>query len=125
MVRPITSEDYDTLVSWWKGHGWEVTPVSCLPPDGFIIEGVCAGWLYLTNSSLALFGWPVGNPDANPKEIREGMKLILEETKCCMRACDRKVMMAFTNRLGLENIYREHGFQVGDELITNYIYGDG
>ena len=68
-IRPLNSEDYDTiLVDWWKDWGWTPPPKDFLPDNGkggmMILDGeipVCAGFIYMTNSNVYLLEFMVSN----------------------------------------------------------------
>jgi len=49
---------YPIICNWWKEWNWPPVNPRCLPDDGIIIdeegENICAGWLWLTNSSMCV-----------------------------------------------------------------------
>lgn len=87
-VRPLELDDYDTiLVDWWKDWGWTPPPKDFLPDNGkggmMILDGdipVCAGYIYLTNSNVALIEFIVSNKDYRKKPQRKNAMGLLIET---------------------------------------------
>jgi len=78
-VRPYTSEDYSTIVSYWEYHKFPSVPEKVLPPTGIVVESdvlVCAGWLYKTDSPIAWIEWIVANPMAREKD--EALNLLID-----------------------------------------------
>lgn len=71
MIREWNREkDYPTLVDWWTRHKFTPVPMSMiLPQTGYIAHEIAAGFLYLSNSPLAMIEWVVCSPDAS-KEAR-------------------------------------------------------
>lgn len=47
-------EHYAQVKGWWEAYGQPVIPEASLPKVGFIVQGLAAGFLYQTDSDLAL-----------------------------------------------------------------------
>ena len=125
-VRDFNPEnDMSDVLRWLKGHKQGDISADILPPNGFVIDGICAGWLYLTDSPVSLFGWPVGNFDKSPKVIYEGFsKLILHVQKFAVEAgCP--VIFTYTNQHGLLKLYKKLGFFTGETELTGIIFNGG
>lgn len=78
IVRDITKEDMPTVKSWWEGHEWGADLTSAeyagvLPDIGFIIEGMCASWLYVSNSNMSFLSWVVSNPAVDLTEAGKAL----------------------------------------------------
>jgi hypothetical protein len=58
-VEPIGPEDLPEIASWRSGG---VMPWEQLPPVGFMVRGVAAGWLIQTDTAMALLEHFVSNP---------------------------------------------------------------
>jgi len=77
-INLLSDTDYDNLLSkWWEDWGMTPVPKGFLPLDGLggmiVYDGdipVCAGFLYLTNSKVALVNWVVSNKQYRGKEKR-------------------------------------------------------
>lgn len=63
-VRVFRGEDKGMLDSWWEAHNLPLIPLSSLPATGYMVQGVAAGFLYLTNSDVAFIENYISNPKA-------------------------------------------------------------
>lgn len=61
--------DYPVLLEWWKAHKFPPPVEGFLPETGYIVDECAAGFLYLSNSPLAMLEWVVCDPKAS-KEVR-------------------------------------------------------
>ncbi len=66
-ARRFEQKDYDTVESWFSTRGIFPAQYHALPEIGFIVENIACGFLYKTDSSVAL----IENLIANPEESRE------------------------------------------------------
>lgn len=64
----VPEQHYAQVLRWFELFGETIFP-EVLPPTGLIIPGVAAGFLYRTDSSLAMIESLVANREA-PKEER-------------------------------------------------------
>lgn len=60
----------EMLMQWAKQWGWNETVIDILPTTGLIIEGVCATFLYETNSNMCFMEGFICNKEAD-REVRE------------------------------------------------------
>jgi hypothetical protein len=68
-IRTLNSNDYDDiLLKWWKDWGWDAPLKDFLPDNGtgglIVYDGdtpICAGFVYVTNSSAAWVDWIVSS----------------------------------------------------------------
>lgn len=117
--------DYLKVSAWWEKQGWPSIPLEMLPKTGFIMEdaegGLCAGWLYKTDSKFAWLEWIVANP-ARPFELRgralDVLMLRLVETA---RSSGFKAVFSSINNERLINRYKKHGFKETEKSMTNMI----
>lgn len=70
MVREYRPEDYAEIVAWHEARGLSAPPVEALPQLGCISPGVAAGFLYQTDSIIAVLDVYISNPAA-PPEVRD------------------------------------------------------
>jgi len=117
----IAENDHATVAEWWQGHGWPVVPPHLLPPYGIIVDGLCAGWLYKTDSRIGWLEWVVSNPKASAREVYDGMvmmfDLLKEESK---RRGDAAIFSALKSR-GLIRFYKNQGFEESDSGMTHMV----
>lgn len=83
----LDTEKYALVEKWWKDRNWEVPHSSFLSTIGIMIykdnEPICAGWLYQTDSLMAIVGFIIANTTTMGKTKKDAIKLLLikiEET---------------------------------------------
>lgn len=116
-VLPVTSLDMKEVHEWWTKQGWPPIPHHMLPETGWIIPGVCAGWLYQANSSVCKLEWIVANPDASNKA--EGLDTLIQYITQQATHYGYKVMFTETKHAKLIERLQQHGYEVGDTGITH------
>ncbi len=121
MIREFKQSDYQEVRQWWEGHKWPAIPLSALPKTGLIVEGVCAGWLYSTDSSIAWMEWIVSNP-LSDKTLRDASLNTLIEN-LLGKAKESGFTQVFTsvNHPKLIERYQNNGFTIEDRNVTHMI----
>jgi len=121
-VRKLNSQDYDEiLVKWWKDWRWTPPPAEFLPDNG---EGglmvcdedypVAAGFLYVTNSSVAWMEFIVSNIEYKHKENRkQAIKLLILTLEELAKISGKKYIYSTLKNESLINSYLECGFSKG------------
>lgn len=64
-MRPLCPSDLPSIAGWYAARGSLAPHPATLPPTGRIVPDVAAGFLYLTNSAVALLDGYVTNPAAS------------------------------------------------------------
>lgn len=72
-ARPLDNNDHDAVRDWYRAWGMVPIPRAALPQTGRIVPGVCAGFLYLTNSCVGLIESYISNPEASKELLNEGL----------------------------------------------------
>ena len=125
--NPFTFADYAEVCRWWKAHQWPCLPLKMLPTIGVIIKttqgvGVCAGWLYRTDSCMTVLEWVISNPEVSSQTRAEGLDLLIS---CIIEHAKRlgPDMQIFTSAQHPKLIerYKTHGFIECDRGMTNFI----
>lgn len=121
-VRPLKTEDYDTLFKWWRQWRW-VPPVREVLPEngtaGYIVyDGstpVVAGFLYDTNSAIAWVEWVVSNFEYKDRDGRkEAIQTLLIYLEALAKAKGKKVCYSLLKSKSLIEAYKEIGYQVSE-----------
>jgi hypothetical protein len=129
-IRILNSGDYDDiLVGWWKDWGWEPPKRDFLPLDGaggcIVFDGdtpVCAGFMYITNSSVVWIDWIISNKNYRKKpERKEAIKILLETMTNIGRNLGNKYAYALIKHKGLIDDYVELGYIKGDSYNEEMI----
>ena len=67
-IRFVLEQHFEEMLRWFAARGEQMTP-DALPQSGFIIPGKAAGFLYRTDSSMAMIENLVASPEL-PREER-------------------------------------------------------
>lgn len=84
-IRRLKESDWETLTKWWDAWPeWVNPPKDFLPDDGtggLMVEKndvpIVAGFIYYTNSKVALLEWVISNPEYRDKDRKEAIELLL------------------------------------------------
>ena len=81
--RPLEEEDYEIICKWWRWWRWPELPRTALPNNGkggFMVEKnnipIVSGFLYISNSKMAMLEWIVSNPDYREKDRQKAIELL-------------------------------------------------
>lgn len=126
-VRRINDTDYEEiLVKWWSDWGFEVIPKDFLSDYGLIVYDndvpVCAGFIYVTNSSVALVNWIISNKEYRKKPERNiALDMLIEKlTYLCKEGGFKYVFVNNNNKLLIER-FVNHGYKIGVSDSTELI----
>jgi hypothetical protein len=95
---------------WYAARGRKPPKSSTLSPLGFMADNRVAGWLYLTDSNVALIEGIIADPNTVPSLRRTSLR------KLCGFLVDTALMLGYTNIIGMtehpaiEEICKELGF---------------
>ena len=125
-LRSVSKEDYeDVLVKWWKDWGWEPPPLDFLPETGLIISkgnvDICAGFLYLTNSKVALTEFVVSNKDYKESDRGEAIDFLLD---CILELANQngcKYAHVILKNKSLLQKYKRAGYIESDKNVIELI----
>lgn len=113
--------DYDMISSWWTGYSFPVVPKESLPKNGLIIEGICAGFLYCTDSNIAWLEFVVGNPVASKEVRKSGLTELLSGLTGLAKELGYDVLFSSVSHQNLMDRYLEAGFKKTDINMTNFV----
>lgn len=127
MVRVWDREqDYDSLKSWWEGHGWDALPSEDIPDTGFIANECAFGCLYIDiHCRFAMLEWVVTDPDAAPRACLKGLNKVLDKLLETAKEVGVKMVYSVLKHEGLIKLYEKHGFVTGDTQVCDMIWVAG
>ena len=115
------STDYETLSAWWSAQNWPVIPTDCLPAHGLIIDGLCAGFLYQSDSKIAWIEWVVGNPSADKLARRAALNLLIDGLAELGKSLGNRIVFTAAKHPGLCARLIERGFQQTDTQMSHFV----
>jgi hypothetical protein len=129
-IRKLNDTDYDEiLVGWWKDWKWQPIVKDFLPESGtggmIVYDGdipVCAGFVYLTNSSAAWVDWIISSKTYNIKPTRkEAINLLISSLTNNCEELGFKYIYALIKHPSLMEVYQDNGYSKGDNYTTEMI----
>lgn len=113
IARPINrNKDYGYISRWWSERDLPPIPLGLLPLNGFIVPGVCAGFLYLTDSDLAIIEGFVSNPKTTQMERDPALNAVTAALCERAKALGYTAISAFTQTEKITSRATKHGFAV-------------
>lgn len=115
-IRKIKDEDLDEIDSWYRARGLNPLDHALLPKNGFIVPGVCALFLYVTDGAIGFLEGLI----SNPKELRvvraQGIMGVVE------------ISLGEARNLGIKKLYflstedsvAGYGSRFGFDLVKKY-----
>jgi len=125
--------DYEIVKSWWEARDiWKPIPKMMLPRGGIVVfdeddfdKMICAGWLYLDNSSpVSMLEWIVTNPQNTNKQSYAGIKTLVGCADTMRKGMGYKIMMTTTDNDSLAKLLERCKFKVTDKNTTFLIKED-
>lgn len=97
-VRRIVDLDFDEIKRWFGMREFRFPDKSIFPKTGFIVDGVAAGFIYFTDSSVAIIDFYISNPDTDPDTRSDALNAVTEAliksaifNRCKIIKCDTKL----------------------------------
>jgi hypothetical protein len=130
-VRQVKAEDHNVINNWWIEWGYKLSPSLDMLPnnglDGFVCEKnekiICAGFVYTTNSSIAVLEWFISDPKYKNIDLHDAIEKIALE--CFKMAKDNgaKVIITNSNKRGILKAASNLGCSIeeGYSIITKKI----
>jgi hypothetical protein len=129
-IRKLNDTDYeDILLKWWSDWEWLAPQKDFLPDNGkggiIVFDGdipVCAGFMYLTNSSVAWIDWIISNKEYRKKPLRkEAIQLLIAALTNISKDSGSKYGYALIKNKSLIEIYESFGYTKGDSYTSEMI----
>lgn len=76
-LKRVTSKDFPVIVHWYRKHKLTPPDPRALSDVGFVADGRVAGWLYLTNSNIAIIEGIVSDPDSTKSLRKESLNKLV------------------------------------------------
>lgn len=113
--------DYQDVKSWFdhlKKRGVHCPAKDSLSLDGYITEyynqKVCAGWLYTTNSNIAMIEFVIANPKVKTDIRKESLKKLLTDLEALAKTKGYELLLIITSNKGYSKTLGSYGFKRGD-----------
>lgn len=127
VVRNYVPTDYQVAKAWWQAHNQAYLERDFLSDTGVVIEyqgeAVMMGWLYLSNSKIAQFGWVVSRPQLSHKIRFSAIALLLDTAEQMATRSGYRMVQMMSDQSGLTRIAEICGFKTIREhtFLCKYI----
>lgn len=108
--RRYRTGDFDELARWCVGRKMRPLDPAELPQIGFVVPGLAAGFLYLTDSHTAFAGGLLSNPDAPMLARARAASTIVDRLLEEGRACGFKYVAVTCSLESTKKLSRRKGF---------------
>lgn len=110
-MRAFLPADLPTVNTWRAARGLPPVPGGTLPSTGYLVEGVAAGFLYLTDApSVALLDGFVSCPDAPLRARQAALAELVERLLHDAKASGAVHVLGLTSRRSMERLVTRLGF---------------
>lgn len=76
LVRRVLELDFDEIQKWFELRAMPVPDRSIFPKVGFIVNKIAAGFIYFTDSSIAIIDGYISNPKSDTRDRNEALDSI-------------------------------------------------
>jgi hypothetical protein len=111
VFRPVTAGDYAVITAWYKAHRIAVPPQELLPPVGYIVEGVAAGFLYRTDGGIGILENFITNPQTRYDDRNIALSDITSELILEAEKAGLKMLYAISCIPAVSSRALQHGFE--------------
>ena len=118
-LRALKESDYEDMCSWWKWWRWPEIGKSTLPMNGMgglmVYKDeilIAAGFLYLTNSNVALIEFIVSNPNYRESDRKDALEVLIMGLEDVARSQGRDTIVSFSSNKSLINIHEKLNYTV-------------
>jgi hypothetical protein len=130
VFRSLREEDYNIICGWWKWWKWPALPKTALPNNGkggFMVEKnnipIVSGFLYISNSKMAMLEWIVSNPYYRESDRKEAIELLINKVEDFCKDIDVKHIITLGRNKHLIQTHKKLGWTVDKtpsyEIIKN------
>lgn len=121
--RPFEERDLAHVSGWFAGVEWTMPGVEgVLPPLGVLVEEndipLACGWLYTTDSSLAILAWTATNSDVSQRLQSGALDELVEAVKkaIALQGGRIKMLMVLSKSKALSEKLKALGFRTKSGL---------
>lgn len=121
-IKRYKPTDYAGIVSWYKARGLSAPPKDSLSTMGFVADNRVAGWLYLTNSNVALIEGVISNPYTVPSLRRASLQKLAGVMVDSALSLGYTTIKVDTNHPSIQKIVTDMGFK--EHSLKTFILHD-
>lgn len=109
-VCKVNREDISEIASWVAKRGLNPIPESSIPEAGFIIRGIAALFVYLTDSDIAMLEGLISNPDESAINCHHAILKLIDVAEKYART-KRKRIWVMTGKESVSALVEKIGYR--------------
>ncbi len=122
MTESFNYEKHSKLVrAWGKKHRFPLPPKQMLPAIGYVVNEAACGFLYLTDSKIALLEWVFGNPEKTKEERAEALDVLFSLLEKTAKELKYEMLFTMAGTDAYRSIVERNGFEETDKNVTHHI----
>ena len=114
-VSFVPEHHFDDIRKWAMIRGMIDPPLEYFSKTGRVVNGVCAIFLYSTDSCVGFIENLITNPEADPKTVTEAVSRVVTGIEADAKAKGMKLLRSSTYIPGVMKRAKNLGFQVSKE----------
>lgn len=115
--RKYVDEDFYSIIEWYEAR--HTRPAQdMIPPTGFIVPGIAAGFLMRTDTSACILEPFIANPHANKQDRDRALNSIMKDLLDEARSLGYDRVFGFSSHERMIERAVSHGFTIVEESTT-------
>lgn len=111
LARRFLELDFDEVEKWFVRRNQPMPDKSLFPKVGFIVDGIAAGFIYFTDSFVAIIDCYISNSDSDSKMRSDALDIITKSLINMARFHKCKVIKCDTQLESVKQRALQHGFK--------------
>lgn len=111
----------EMVSKWFEAWGFPAHIMAILPSTGYVCEGVCAIFLYETNSNVCFIEGLIRNPEVDERIANECLDYIGDKIVDYARERGFEHIMSYSQYKAVADRAVKHGFKLNDK--TYHCFG--
>lgn len=120
IAERIEKHHWQEICLWYTGHGQPIPDRELMPETGFMVQGLAAGFLYVTDSKLGIIEFLISNPDSNKEERDRAIDLVVKRLEIEAIDWDIKGIFITTNVGSVMKRALKHEYESVGQLTGFY-----
>lgn len=110
-IRRVKPSDFGLIAGWYAERGLHVPDMASFSDTGFIADDRAAGFVYLTNSNVAMIDALITNPTTVPSLRRESVAKLVGVMIEFAISLGCTNIIALTEHPAVRKLCAQHGFK--------------
>lgn len=109
-IRPVEPSDLPEINTWYRKMEQPTMMADLMPPQGFFIPGVAAGFLIRTSTNVAILEGLIANPEADKEYRRLGIDKVVDSLLTATKVSGIRLVLVMTEHPRVKQMCEDKGF---------------